>query len=223
MRRLASPAEAAGVLRGGGVVLMPTDTLPGLHCRADLAAAVARLSALKGRDAGRPLLLLCADADQALALASDVDDRIRYYVETCWPGPFTLVLKAGPRAPAAVLAGRPTVALRVPGAVWLRGLVDEAGGPLASTSANRSGETPPRGLAEAVARFGEAVDGVLATAAGAGPAVGSGAGGDGTGTGRASALLDLTVRPARILREGPRVPPPEPRESDGESGDGAAT
>ena len=98
VRRLDDRAELGRLLADGAVVLLPTDTLPGFHCRADRADAVARIVALKGRDARRPLLLLCASAEQAFGLAGRLSPEVRDYARRCWPGPFTLIL---PRAVAA--------------------------------------------------------------------------------------------------------------------------
>ena len=95
MRRLADPAVAARLLAAGGVVLLATDTLPGLHCRADDGGALARLLAIKARDPRKPLLLLCADATQALGLAMPLSGPVAAYARRCWPGPHTLVLPRG--------------------------------------------------------------------------------------------------------------------------------
>ena len=206
MRRLRDPAEAARLLAGGGVVLLPTDTVPGLHCRADAAPALARLQALKGRDPARPLLLLCADEAQALGLAAPLAAPAAAYARRCWPGPFTLVMPRGAAAPAAVCGAGETIACRVPAPPELRALVRAAGGPLVSTSANRSGEAPCATLEAAAALLGDRVDAVLEGwlpegATPAGP----------------SALLDLSDWPPRLLRPGPCPPPPwgEAGRSDG--------
>jgi len=194
--RRAEAAALARVLAGGGVVLMPTDTLPGLHARADQAAALARILALKGSPAGRPLLVLCATVEEALGLAAPLDGRAEAWARRCWPGPFTLVLPRGARAPDAICAGGPTVACRVPALEPLRALVAAAGGPLASTSANLAGQPPVADLASAARLFGARVDAVAQEPWPAGRAAS-----------RASALVDLTGWPPRLLREGPLAPP----------------
>ena len=177
-------------------MLLPTDTLPGLHCRADAAPALARLQAIKERDPARPLLLLCADEAQAFALAAPLSAVATAYARRCWPGPFTLVLPRGAAAPAGVCGVGGTVACRVPAPPALRALVLAAGGPLVSTSANRTGEAPCPTLDAAVALLGDQVDAVLEgwlpeSAMPPGP----------------SALLDLAVWPPRLLRPGPCPPP----------------
>lgn len=199
MRVLDGPEAASRLLAAGGVVLMPSDTLPGLHCRADRRESVRRLAALKGQPADKPLLLLCADAGAALALAGQVSDDARRYLEACWPGPFTLILKSAPGLPAGMAAPDGTVALRVPAPASLRQLLADVGRPVASTSANRTGRPACTDLATAEREFGDRVDGVLRRLPGSGDS--------GTGA-KASALLDLTAWPPRVLRAGPLAPPP---------------
>ncbi len=199
MLRTSDLAALAGALARGGVALLPTDTLPGLHARADRPEAVARIAALKGRAEGKPLLLLCASAAQALELAGPLPAAAAGWARRCWPGPFTLVLPRGPAAAGLADGGSDTVACRVPDVAPLRALVAAAGGPLVSTSANRAGEAPAVGLPEAETLFGAGVD---AVAAGPWPGAAAGA--------VASALVDVTTWPPRLLREGPRPLPALP-------------
>ncbi len=189
-------AAAAAALAGGDVVLLPTDTIPGLHARADHPAALARLAALKGRPPAKPLVVLAGSLAQATVVAAPVDERAATYLARCWPGPFSVILAAGPAVAPAVTAGTGTVAVRVPALAWLRDLALAAGGPLASSSANLAGQPPAPDLATAVALFGEQVawftGGEDAKAA---------------GSGVPSALVDLTTWPPRLLRAGPRPLP----------------
>ncbi len=216
MRTLRDLDELGRILAAGGVVLLPTDTLPGLHCRADRADAVGRIVALKGREAGRPLLLLCATAEQAFTLAAPLDARVEAYARACWPGPFTLILPHGPGAPLTATGGGAGVACRVPDSPPLRTLIAAAGFPLVSTSANRSGRPPSFDLAEAARQFGESVDAVgegLVPAPVVAP---------GLAPGQASALADLTVWPPLLLRAGPRPLPPWSGERDDAAAGGVA-
>jgi len=187
VRRSADPAEAAAVLAAGGVVLMPTDTLPGLHARLDRPEALARLRALKGRDAGKPLLVLTHAPEGAAAWAR-LEGTAAAAAAAVWPGPYTLVLPASPLAPAAVTGGGDTLAVRVPAPDGLRALLAAAGAPLASTSANAAGEAPARTMDAAAAWCGAEVDLVADL-----PWEGGGA---------PSTLADLTVDPPRVLRPG---------------------
>jgi len=183
----------AAALAAGEVVLLETDTLPGLHARLDRPAALAAIAERKGRAAGKPLLVLAGSLEAALALTAPLAAATRDYLTRCWPGPITAVLPAIAGLPAAV-APKGTVAVRVPEAVALRDLLVVTG-PLASTSANRSGEPPALELADAIARFpGLAVWRDLA----------------GATAGAASALVDLTGPRPRLLRAGPRDLPAWP-------------
>lgn len=201
-------AAAAAVLSGGGVLILPTDTICGFHARADCAPALARIAELKGRQPEQPLLVLAASLEQALALCRPLDARQSRYCRAAWPGPFTFILPAVPDlSPAIRDAARGTVAVRVPARQDLRQLITLAGGALASTSVNRSGTAPLGALEPAVAAFGSLCDGWWA---GEDPA------GEGAAApeGQASALVDLTGEPPRVLRPGPKpLPWAEPRDS----------
>jgi L-threonylcarbamoyladenylate synthase len=197
--RLAGEAAAA-LLAEGGVLLLATDTICGLHARADQGAALERVLALKGRHPGQPFLLLASSLEQALSLCGPVSAGVQARCRAAWPGPFTFILPAAAGLHDLVRDGvRGTVAVRVPAREDLRRLIGQAGGPLASTSANRTGEAPLTGLEAALAAFGPLVDGWWG---------GDGEPGEGA-PGAPSALVDLTVAPPRILRPGPQ-PLPDP-------------
>jgi L-threonylcarbamoyladenylate synthase len=195
-------AAAASTLAAGGVLILPTDTICGLHARADCPAALARLAALKGRAPERPLLVLASSLEQARALCLPLSPQQSAWCAAAWPGPFTFILPAGDRLPAAVRdVQRGTVAIRVPGRADLRRLIEQAGGALASTSANVTGDRPLADLEAAVGVFGGRIDGWWA---GEDPQPAAGA---------PSALVDLTTSPPVILRPGP-VPLLEPKPHD---------
>lgn len=194
--RCHDPAGIADRLRKGQLGILTTDTLPGLHCRANDADAVARIRDLKGRDADKPLLVLCADRDAAFALIGLTTQRTRDYADSCWPGPFTLVFMAGPTAPPAAISADGTVAIRVPADGWLLDILKRTACPLVSTSVNRVGEPPALTLTEAETLFGSWVD-FSATAAGSAAQC----------TGASSCLLDMRSEPPRVLRRGPLAPP----------------
>lgn len=199
MRLLPNWEDAALLLARGGVVLLPTDTLPGLHCRADLPQAVSNLNALKQRQGTQPLLMLSDSLERALAYTASSDPKAVAYAELCWPGPFSLILPAGVAAPVAATAGGATVALRVPRPAALRRLVTATGFPLVSSSANLSGQSPAVNMEEAKLRFQEVVDGVLTVHSSWQPSADEA---------KASALVDLTRWPPHLLRVGPEPLPP---------------
>jgi len=179
-------ARAVDALGRGALVIYPTDTLYAIGGRAADAAAADAVRRAKGRDDGKPLPLVAADLEQARALAAEWPEDADALVARFWPGPLTVVVGARPEVPSSVTAGTGTVAMRVPALELARALC-RAAGPLVSTSANRSGEPPPLTCAEAVRAVGAAA----ALALDSGP-----------GRSLASTVVDLTVRPARLLRAG---------------------
>ena len=136
-------AAAAAVLRAGGLVAVPTETVYGLAARADDGAAVARIYAAKGRPSFNPLIVHVADIEQAETLAT-FPPLAQVLAKRFWPGPLTLVLPRRADAPVAslVTAGLDTAALRCPAHPVMQALV-RAVGPLAAPSANASGRISP--------------------------------------------------------------------------------
>jgi L-threonylcarbamoyladenylate synthase len=155
-------AEAARILRGGGLVAVPTETVYGLAARADSDAAVAAIYRAKGRPDFNPLIVHVADVAAAEALAV-LDERALRLAAAFWPGALTMVLPRRADAPlaAAVTAGLPTVALRCPAHLLMRAVLAEAGLPLAAPSANRSGAVSPTSAAHVTASLGAKVELIL--------------------------------------------------------------
>jgi len=151
---------AASVLRGGGIVVYPTETLYALGARADRPAALERLALAKLRPEGKPLPLLAADRAQVLEVAR-LEGRALRVAERLWPGPLTLVLPALPRVDVAVTAGSGTVGIRIPASPVARALAARAGFALVSTSANPAGGPPPVRVADLDPVLLAAVDHVL--------------------------------------------------------------
>src|SRR5437016_5633167 len=134
----AAIARAADVLRGGGLVAFPTETVYGLGANALDAAAVARIFAAKGRPANNPLIVHIARIDEARELAAEWPDAAARLAARFWPGPLTLVLAKRPSVPEIVTAGAATVGLRIPAHPVAHALLGAAGVPIAAPSANRS-------------------------------------------------------------------------------------
>ena len=184
----AGHAEAILVLRRGGIVALPTDTVYGLA--ADLAApgSMARLFAAKRRPVDQAVVLLLADADQAgeLALWPPSADAL---AAAFWPGGLTIVVAKRPetKLPSELTGGRPTVGLRLPDHPAPRALA-AALGPLPVTSANISGMPEASDAAQISEQLGEAIDLILD----GGPARG----------GQPSTVVDCSGPETRILREG---------------------
>jgi L-threonylcarbamoyladenylate synthase len=180
--------DAAEVLRGGGLVALPTDTVYGIACDLSTPDGIERLFRAKGRPPDRAIMLLLADPAQAWLLG--VETRAAALLaEMFWPGGMTLVLARRPDVtlPAAMTAGVPTVGLRVPDHECPRAIA-AAIGPFPATSANRSGEPEARDAAAIVDALGGAIDLVVD----GGPATG----------GAPSTVVDCSEPLARILRPG---------------------
>lgn len=138
---------AAAVLRRGGIVVYPTETLYALGARADAAAALERLARAKLRPEGKPLPLIAADRAQVLQVAR-LDGPAARVADRLWPGPLTLVLPALPGVDAALTAGTETVGIRIPGSALARAVAARAGFALVSTSANPAGGLAPARVAD---------------------------------------------------------------------------
>jgi len=152
---------AAALLRAGGLVAFPTETVYGLGAHALDERAVRRVFAAKGRPADNPLIVHLASADQVDEVARSFPDASRRLAERFWPGPLTLVLDARPQVPAVTRGGRQTVAVRVPAHKLALELLRAAGVPVAAPSANRSGRPSPTTAAHVRADLGDAVDAVV--------------------------------------------------------------
>ena len=181
-------AAAVDVLRAGGLVAYPTDTLYGLGADALNEAAVERVFEAKGRPQGMPLPLLISDAGQLSMVAASVPEAALVLAEAFWPGGLTLVLPVSEAVPPLVTARGWKVAVRLPDHPVPRALAEGLGRPITGTSANRSGGPVPRTAAGVREALGGAVDVVLD--AGPSPA------------GRSSTVLDVTTEQPRILRLG---------------------
>ncbi|HEY0958019.1 MAG TPA: L-threonylcarbamoyladenylate synthase [Novosphingobium sp.] len=155
-------ADAAMLLREGGLVAVPTETVYGLAARADSDEAVASIYRAKGRPDFNPLIVHVTDLAQAERLAW-FDDRARALAARFWPGALTMVLpkRDDARLAAAVTAGLPTVALRCPAHPAMRAVLAATGLPLAAPSANRSGGVSPTSAAHVAFSLGSRVDRIL--------------------------------------------------------------
>lgn len=157
----AALAPAAAVLRDGGLVAFPTETVYGLGANALDAAAVARIFVAKGRPAHDPLIVHVLDLAGAAEVAAELPPLARRLAEHFWPGPLTLVLPRSSALPPAVSAGLDSVALRSPAHPVARALLAAAGLPVAAPSANRFGHVSPTTARHVLADLGERVDVVV--------------------------------------------------------------
>ena len=153
--------RAAGWLREGRLVALPTETVYGLGADASNPDAVRRIFAAKGRPADHPLIVHLPDAASLEGWARDVPDAARYLAAAFWPGPLTLVLKRGPKAGDVITGGQDTVGLRVPAHPVAQALLKEFGGALAAPSANRFGHVSPTTAEHVIDEFSDKVDAVI--------------------------------------------------------------
>jgi L-threonylcarbamoyladenylate synthase len=152
---------AADVIRRGGLVAFPTETVYGLGANALNDAAVARIYEAKHRDAADPLILHLAHASDLPHVANDVPSALQLLAERFWPGPLTIVVGRHSRVPGRVSAGGPTVAVRVPAHPVASGLIAAAGVPIAAPSANRFMRTSATRAVHVHADLGDAIDLIL--------------------------------------------------------------
>jgi L-threonylcarbamoyladenylate synthase len=180
--------HALSVLRSGGLVAIPTETVYGLAADAANPDAVRRLFAVKGRPADHPLIVHIAAGEHLAEWASTVPESAAVLADACWPGPLTVLVPKAAHVLDAVTGDRPTVGVRVPAHPLTLDLLERFGGGLAAPSANRFGRVSPTTAAHVVADLGDDVDYVLD----GGPCP----------IGVESTIVDCTVVPAQVLRPG---------------------
>jgi L-threonylcarbamoyladenylate synthase len=179
--------KASAVIRDGGLVVFPTETVYGLGGNALSPDAVRRIFAAKGRPADNPMILHVHEPGSA-SLLGRVDERSRRLMELFWPGPLTLVIAAGRKVPAEATGGLDTVAVRMPAHPVALALIRLSGVPIAAPSANRSGRPSPTTAAAVLEDLAGRVEIVLD----AGPTV----------VGVESTVLDVTGDIPVLLRPG---------------------
>lgn len=179
---------AAEMLRAGGLVAVPTETVYGLAGNGLSEPAVEEIYRVKGRPEQKPLSLMVPGPEAIDRYCMHVPEAARTLAEAFWPGPLTIVLQAKDLVPAIVRAGGSTVGLRCPDHPLTLALLKACGVPLAAPSANPSGQPSPRTAEEVAAYF----DGKIAGILDGGPC----------GLGRESTIIDMSGAPYRILRQG---------------------
>lgn len=181
-------AEAVSILKSGGVISFPTDTVYSLGCDYRDGEAVARLYEVKGRPLRKALPLLIGSIDQIDEIALVVPEVARQLAARFWPGALTLVLKKQKSVPDFITAGECTVAVRVPAHPVPLAMVKGLGAPIVGTSANLSGQPSALTASAVSASLGNRVDMVID-------------GGRAPG-GKESTIVDVSTEPPVILRVG---------------------
>lgn len=189
------PADAPGAIdraaawvRQGRLVALPTDTVYGVGCAAFDEAAIRRLYAVKQRPYHKAIPILLADLADLTAVTAHVPPLAQALIQRYWPGPLTIILPKHPALPA-VISPNEGIAVRIPDQAVARALIRAAGGAMAVTSANRSGQPPAQTAGQAAAYLGDGVTAVLDD----GPAP----------MGQASTIVACTGDDLRLIRSGP--------------------
>lgn len=172
------------VLARGGIAILPTDTIYGLHARAADDEAVRRIFAIKDRPEEKSLVVICGSIAQLDGLGVTAERPLLDALGGLWPAPLTAVLPIAVPLPAS--SGGLTLAIRIPALDWLRAVVNRTG-PLVSTSVNASGEAPVISPEQVGAAIGNRVDLIVD---------------GGTLNGQPSTVVDFTESSPRVLREG---------------------
>lgn len=178
----------ASIIRDGGLVAFPTETVYGLGADAMNERAIQKLFRAKGRPADNPLIIHVCSYGMLEVVADDISDRAHQLIERFWPGPLTLVLKRKPEVATSVSAGLPSVAVRMPQNKIALALIAAARTPIAAPSANASGRPSPTTAAHVLDDLDGRIDLILD--------------GGATSIGIESTVLDLTTEPPMILRPG---------------------
>ena len=180
--------QACAVLRRGGLVAFPTDTLYALGANALDAVAVERVITVKGRHYGKPLSVLVPSVEVGAGLAAHLSEGAHTLMETFWPGALTIVVNASPKMPSLLTVASGTVGLRMPAGPVAQALLAAYAGPIIGTSANKAGGADPADAKAVQKAIGGQIDLVLD--------------GGRVSLGVPSTVIDCTIQPARILREG---------------------
>ena len=179
---------AAAMLRKGGLVAVPTETVYGIAASAEDGVAVQMIYDLKDRDYEKPLSVLVTGMEMAERYCANIPQAAYRLAEKYWPGPLTMVLEDRGSVPAMVTAGSGTLGVRCPDHPLTLAIIEKAGLPLAAPSANPSGKEPAKTAKEVLAWFDGEIEGVVD----GGPCA----------MGVASTVVDLTEEEPKILREG---------------------
>ncbi len=180
--------KAAQIILQGGVIAFPTETFYGLAADARNEAAIKKVLRVKGREEGKPILLLVVDRSWLSGLVQEVYPSAERLMEKFWPGPLTLVFRASPNLSPLLTANAGKIGIRVSGLGVAQALTRAVGRPITGTSANLSGRPSPSTAEEVVRSLGEKLDAILDG--------GRTAGGQGT------TVLDVSGPSFRILRDG---------------------
>ena len=180
--------EAVAILKNGGAIGFPTETFYGLGADARNEAAVEKIFDVKGRDFNNPILVVIGEPGDIDLFAQDIPAQARALMKRFWPGPVTILFRASAAVSPKLTAGSGKIGIRLTSHPIAREIARKLGGPLTATSANLSGATECSSAAEVLAQLEGKIDGIV----------------DGgiTPGGKGSTIVDATISPVKVLREG---------------------
>ncbi|KGN02547.1 tRNA threonylcarbamoyladenosine biosynthesis protein [Clostridium novyi A str. 4570] len=179
--------EAGEIIRNGGLVAFPTETVYGLGANALDSEAVKKIFIAKGRPQDNPLIVHIADFNMD-DLVKDIPAIAKKIMDKFWPGPLTLIMKKSDKIPDVTSAGLDSIGIRMPSSVVARDLIKKAGVPIAAPSANISGKPSPTNIERCIEDLDGKVEAII--------------GGEKCDVGLESTIVDCTVEPPCILRPG---------------------
>jgi len=180
--------EAVAILKSGGVIAFPTETFYGLGADARNEAAIDKIFGIKGRDFRNPILVVIGDVRHLEAFAEDIPAEAHKLWDRFWPGPLTIVFRAAPPVSPKLTAGSGKIGIRLTSHPIATAISKRLGGPVTATSANLSGAPECSSTAEVLSQLEGKLDGVVD--------------GGQTPGGKGSTIVDATVSPVKVLREG---------------------
>jgi L-threonylcarbamoyladenylate synthase len=180
--------EAVKILKAGGIIAYPTESFYALGAMALNEKAVKKIFDLKNRPYGKPLPLIVDDIQTLLTAAKEVPDRAKEMINKFWPGPLTMIFKARKEVPLLITGDSKNVAVRIPGESAALQIAKSIKAAVTATSANLSSQPPAINVEAVLTYFGDNIDLILD--------------GGQTPGGKPSTIIDVTVTPVRILREG---------------------
>jgi L-threonylcarbamoyladenylate synthase len=180
--------EAVGILRRGGIIVYPTETVYGIGCDPMNYNACMRILDITKRDTSKAMLLLAYSAEQVTEMAGPLNEQALLLAEKFWPGPLTIIIKPSKNIPGYLLGKTEGAAFRVTSHPLSSAITKEFGMPIISTSANFSGGEPVENYQEALTIFGNKVDIVLNS--------------DFKMKGKPSTIVDTTSGSIELIREG---------------------
>lgn len=180
--------KAGEILRNGGIVAFPTETVYGLGANALDEEAAAKIYSAKGRPSDNPLIIHISKLKDIEVVASEIPDIAMKLADEFWPGPMTMILNKTPLVPLATTGGLETVAIRMPSSELSRQIIEAGGGFIAAPSANSSGKPSPTSASHVICDLDGRIDMIVD--------------GGSCSIGLESTIVDLTVNPPVILRPG---------------------